>query len=509
MKQATNLIRCLLLSAIVLPGCVSKEEFYNEAGLSRESAYKQWEGRKTAEKQTQPVIAGKLSLEDCLKLTLTNNKSLLKTLEEREAARGVELGSYSAILPTVSLSGDYRRVDELSSFTFGGSRISFGALDNYSAGLRVTQPIFAGGAIPARINAGRLAALLADQAVRGAVQETVYAAQLGYYSVLLDQHLYTISNDAVKSAQAHLDDVKQKRTAGVASDYDVLRAEVELSNFTAQLIRSRNAINVAKANLVKIMGVSQDSSFTPSDELIYSAFNITMEQAVANAYRNRPDLFGRELGIRQQKELLAIAESSYYPVVSAYYQNGWSKPNTHNPMLVEWDSAWSYGLTAGLPLFNGFAREGSVISQKARLKQSQIDLVDSEETALFELTKSILSIEDAAEFVDSQKLNLSRAEEGLRLVEVGYREGVNNQVEVVDAQSALTTAKANYYQAIYSHLVAKLDLQKAMGTLTSFEPLKTSQSAFGETSPTGGSAPDSNNKPFDFAQGKQMEQTKK
>jgi outer membrane protein TolC len=423
-----------------------------------------------------------MSLDDCLKLTLTNNKSLLKTLEEKEVARGAELGSYSAALPTVSLSAGYKRLDEVS--------ILGGALDNYSAGLTVTQPIFAGAAIPARINAGRLGALLADQTVRAAVQETVYAAQRAYYNVLLDQHLYTISDDAVKSAKAHLDDVNQRREAGVASNFDVLRAEVELSNFTAQLIQSRNAIHVAKAGLIKIMGVSQDSSFALSDELLYSPSDITMQQAVASAYHSRPDLFGKEIGIRRQKELLAIVRSEYFPVVSAYYNNIWTKPDPHNSALVEWGSAWNAGLLAAWPIFDGFAREGSIIEQKARLKQSQIDLVDTEETAMFELTSAILSIEDAAEFVDSQKFNLSRAEEGLRLAEVGYKEGINTQVEVIDAQAALTTAKANYYQAIYSHLVAKLDLQKAMGALTSFEPVRPTQSA-----------PDSNNV--------QMEQTKK
>jgi len=89
---------------------------------------------------------------------------------------------------------------------------------------------------------------------------------------------------------------------------------------------------------------------------------------------------------------------------------------------------------------------------------------------LFELTKSLLTIEDAEEFVDSQRLNLTRAEEGNRLAEVGYREGINTQVEVIDAESALTKAKSLYYQAIYSHIIAKLDLQKAMGTLTGTEP---------------------------------------
>ena len=475
MKLTNNLILCLSLSAILLTGCVSKEEFTNEATLSRESAYKQWEGRKQADKQTQTVISGKLSLDDCLKLTLTNNKTLLKTLEEKEAARGGELGSYSAMLPTAAISAGYERVDEKQSFSFSGQNVAFGSLDNYSTALTVTQPIFAGGAIPARINAGRLGVLMADQAVRTAVQETVYAAQLGYYTVLLDQHLYMISEDAVKSAKSHLADVNQKHAVGVASNYDVLRAEVELSNFTAQFIQSRNAINISRANLLKIMGVSQDSAFVLGDELVYSPFSITMEQAVAAAYRNRPDLFGRELDIRQQKELLTIARSTYYPMVSAYYKDYWTKPNSHDPMQLGWDSGWNYGLTASLSLFDGFAREGGVISQKARVKQSQIDLVDTEETALFELTKATLSIEDAAEFVDSQKFNLSRAEEGLRLVEAGYRQGINTQVEVVDAQTALTTAKANYYQAIYSHLVAKLDLNKAMGTLARLEPSKMTQ----------------------------------
>jgi outer membrane protein TolC len=469
------LVACFILSLISLPGCVSKEDFFNDASLSRQSAYTQWENRKLAEKQIQPVVTGKLSVEDCLKLTLANNKVLLRTIEEKEAARGTELGSYSAILPSVDVTANYKRLDEVSSFTIPGGKISLGALDNYSAGLTVTQPLFAGGAIPARINAGRLAALLADQTVRATVQETVYAAELGYHSVLLDQHLYTISADAVKASQAHLDSVRQKRAAGVASDYDVLRAEVELSNFTAQLIQSRNAINVARAGLVKIMGISQDSSFTLNDELKYSAFSITMEQAVAAAYKNRPDLFSRELGIRQQKELLSIAQSQYYPNINAFFNNIWSNPDPHNQMIIDWGTAYNYGVMASWPIFDGFAREGSVITQKTRLKQSQIDLVDTEETALFELTRAILSIEDAAEFVDSQKLNLSRAEEGLRLVEVGYRQGVNTQVEVVDAQSALTTARANYYQSIYSHVVAKLDLQKAMGTLTGFETAKSLQ----------------------------------
>jgi outer membrane protein len=472
MKQKVIRYSFGVIVVFLLAGCASDEQLYKEVSLSRDAAYKQWETRKRQEEQLQPIIKGKLSIEDSLKLTLSNNKVLQRILQEKEVARGQRLKSYSAILPTVALSADYRRLDKVTSFDIdtltGKSSVQFGDVDNYSAALTVTQPIFAGGSIPGRINAARLFSLLTDENVREAIQELVYAAQYAYHDVLLSQHLVEISADAVRSAKAHLDSVKQKQQGGIASDFDVLRAEVELSNFQAEFIQNKNAIDIAQANLIKVMGVSQDSDFILSDALEYLPLNVTMEQAVEAAYRNRPDLYSREFDIKYQKEMLKIIHSRYWPAVNAYYTNTWSKPDPHSMMKIEWGRAWQAGVMASLPIFDGFAREGDIIAQKARVKQAQVDLIDAEETALFELTKALLSIQNANEFVESQRLNLTRAREGLRLAEVGYKEGTNTQVEMIDAQAALTTARVNYYQAIYSHIIAKLYLQKAMGTLTTF-----------------------------------------
>ncbi|MDD5064377.1 MAG: TolC family protein [Phycisphaerae bacterium] len=473
-KQAENMkneqlkhvlpVLCMLL-LIQLAGCTSSEEFYQEAGLSRDSAYRQWKSQREVQEQSQTRINGQLSLQDCLKLTIVNNKALQRVAQEKEFARGNELKSYSAILPSANLTGDYTRLDEVQSI----AGFTIGDVDNYSAGLMVTQPVFAGGSIIANINAGKLFSLLTDQTVRATTQDVIYEAEQSYYDVLLNQHLYQISADAVRSSQAHLDDVEFKRSGGVASDFDVLRAQVELSNFQAELIKNKNAINVSKAQLLKVMGISQDSNFILLDELIYVPLKITMEQAVETAYHNRPDLYKRQFDIKYQKELLNIARSRYWPTISGFYDNSWAKPDPHNSTMIEWGSAWQAGVMATLPVFDGFSREGDIIQQKARFKQSQIDLIDAEETTLFELTKGLLSIEDAEEFVQSQQLNLTRAEEGSRLAQVGYREGINTQVEVIDAESALTEAKSFYYQAIYSHIIAKLYLQKAMGILTTFE----------------------------------------
>jgi len=448
-------------AAVILTGCVSKEQYYEDITLSRQQAYQQWQSRKKAQKMAQTLINGELSLQDCIKLTIVNNKMLQSIVQEKEVARGEELRSYSAILPSLMLTYDYMRKDKVASL----GPITFGDVDNYSAGLRVSQPIFDGGSMIARMNSARLFSLMTDETVRSTVQDILYLAIHAYHDVLLDQHLLEISQDAVRSSQAHLDNVRTKRKGGVASDFDVLRAEVELSNFEAELIQNKNTINVAKANLLKIMGVSQDSEVSLTDELVYVPEDISMEQAVETAFNNRPDLLSGELDIKYQKEQLNIARSQYWPAVSGFYERSFSKPDPHNGTLIDWGYIWNAGVSVSFPVFDGFAREGSVIQQKARFKQAQINLVDAEETTLFEITKALLSIHDAEEFVHSQRLNLTRAEEGLRLAEVGYKEGTNTQVEMIDAQSALTEAMANYYQSIYTHIISKLDLQKSMGTL--------------------------------------------
>jgi outer membrane protein TolC len=453
---------------LLVGGCTSQKEFANDVGLSRKAAYRQWESRKAQEEGQQPRISGKLSVEDCVKLTLAHNKMLQQTLEERNVAEGQLVSSRSAYLPNVALSAQYRREEQVPSFDIPGiGHVQLGTVNNYSTALTVTQPLYAGGAISAQVRAARLFSLLTDQTVRAATQDVVYATETAYYNLLLSQHLVDISTDAVRAAKVHLDDVEKKRAGGVASNFDVLRAQVELSNFEADLIRSKNAINIARASLIKTIGVSQDSDFSLSDEFAFAPIQVPMEQAVETAFTNRPDLYSREYQIRQQREQLKLARSRYLPNVSAYFTNTWSSPSptSFGSSASEWGRIWQTGLQGAWPIFDGFQREGNVIQQKARLRQAQIGLVDAEETAIFELTQAILSMENAEEFVQSQRLNLTRATEGLRLAQVGYEQGVNTQVEVIDAQSALTTARVNYYQAIYSHVVAKLAVERAMGTI--------------------------------------------
>jgi len=454
-----------VVSIATLSGCASSEGHYESITRNRQVAYSRWKNEQDRETGPEPRLRGALTLQDALKVALSYNKSLQVALQEKEIARGVIKESYSEALPTVSATADYSRLDEVTSFEIEDRSVSFGDIDNYSAGLEVTQPLYRGGAISAALRAARLASSLADEQVRGAVQTVIFEVAGAYYDTLLAQHLYAVYRDAVKSAEAHLKDVQIKRDQGVASAFDVLRAQVDVSLFEAEMIQQQNRINLTKTELLRLMGSSQASEIQLSDELAYAPMRPVLEEAVRLAYENRPDLYQAELGVRLQREALRVARSKYWPRVDAWFQQRWAKPDPHRSMVIDWGDAWSAGVSASIPIFDGFAREGRIQQERERLRQREIQLVDSEERALLEIQQAMLSLRDAEEFVGSQQLNLQRAREALRLAEVGYREGIEEAVKVTESRAALTQAQGLYYEAVHSHAVARLALQKAMGIL--------------------------------------------
>ncbi len=469
MKRAqgrTGAAACLILAALLsvtAAGCAGRARVYRDVMESRREAYEQWLVQREAADAAQVRIEGKLSLQDALKLSVANNKTLQAALEERGVARGRIVEAMGEALPSAEVRADYTRLDKVAGFNVGGQGVSLGDPDNYSVDLTVTQPLYRGGAIRSAIRAARVYAVFTDEQVRGVTQQMFFDVAMAYYEVLLAQQLVEVAKDSVEASRRSLKLVESRKALGTATKLDVLRTQVELSNFQAVEIKQRNLVNRGKTTLLKLMGVSQDSNIELSGKLTYSEINPVYEDAVKTAFENRPDIFTAELQVRMQREAFNVAFSRYFPSLDAFYTQTWAKPDPHTN-VVDWGDAWKAGVTLDWTLFD-LRREGKLMQEASLLRRDRIELIDAEERALREIRAAILSINDAREFVDSQRLNQKRAEEGLRLAMVGQEQGINTEVEVYDARAALTLAKANYYQAIYDHTVARLILQRAMGIL--------------------------------------------
>ena len=454
------------LVAAMQVGCLAVPDADQMRGIRSAAAERRLEdiaGKTTTESGV--YLAGPLLLSEAVALALGYNRTLQQEMLGREIARGRIQESYGEALPTLALSGGYlRRDEELGATASSGEYRATRLQDQTTAGLRLTQPLF-NGRIGAALRAARLYDAWTEAGLRSAVEVVLHDVIRAYYDAVLSSHLLDVNVAALETAEAQLADVRALRRQGMASPYDELRAEVEVSNFHAQALQARNAKDVAYTLLYRLVGASPESAAELVDDVPLVVESVEFNEALRAALENRSDLLEAEYALRMQRESVAIARSRYVPEISGYVLQSWANPDPHESTRAEWGDEWQAGVQASWAIFDGFARRGKLEQERAKLGQMEIALQDAEERVVSQIRQAVLSLKTAEEFAHSQSRNLETAKEALRLVQAGLKEGQNTPVEVMDARQALTKASANYYQSLFTHAMARVAVQRAMGLL--------------------------------------------
>ena len=453
-------------AAALLAGCAGVPDAAQMRAIRAEAADRRLAD--LAQKTTTDsgtYLSGPLLLWEAVALAQGHNRPLEQERIGREIARGRIQASYAEALPNLALTGSYaRRDEELGTTASSGEFIATRLQDQTSAGLRLTQPLF-NGRIGAALRAARLYDEWTEATIRAATEAVQRETIRAYYQAVLSEHLLAVNEKALATAERQLENARARRRQGMASNYDELRAQVEVSNFHAQTLQARNDKDLAYTALYRLMGASPESAAELVDEIPLVPEEVSFADAARTALARRADLAVAEYALRLQRESVAAAQGRYWPEVSGYVSQTWANPDPHESARDDWGDEWQAGVQLSLPLFDGFDRRGALIQERARLRQLEVALQDAEEKALSEIRQAVRALKTAEEFAHSQSQNLATAQEALRLVETGLKEGQNTPVEVMDARQALTKASANYYQSLFSHALARVELQQAMGLM--------------------------------------------
>ncbi len=460
-----RVILAAALAALLTAGCVAtRAEYYEGLGRRRAASFERWR-TPDPDAPDRPLLTGPLTLEEAVHIALAENTQIQATLQEKERARGRRIGAYSEALPRLGLTGTYTRLDQVPTVDLGVQTIEMGNRDNYAWQVEVTQPLYKGGVMRIAQRAARIFSYLSDERVRSTVEGTLFMVATAYYDSLLAERLIEVHEAALESAERHLENVQARRRHGAATEYDVLRARVDVSNIRADLIEQQNLRDRAQTRLLRAIGASQQSEVHLVTDMVYQPFEPDLAESVHLALTNRADIYEAELSADLQAEAVKEARSFYLPRLDAFGQHRWARPDPQDATSSRWGDEWQAGLRLSWPLFDGFAREGRIIEQRALQRQAEILLADTEEKAVQEVQTAILELQNARELVESQRLNIERADRALELVQAGYREGVNTEVELLDARTALTRARGLYHQALHRHTIARIDLRRATGIL--------------------------------------------
>lgn len=391
-----------------------------------------------------------LSLDESIAMALKNNPEIKIAQAEKEAAAWGINQAKSAKRPSVDISHTSQRLD-------GGSGTGVG--NNFSNGVTLSVPIYTGGNLEGQIDQAKISYQTAELSVAETRQQLKLDATTGYFAVLEARDLLEVSKQSVDNLAAHLKNVQAQYSVGTVAKTDVLRSEVELADAQQTLIKTQNSYDLAVSSLNNVIGLPLDTELSIKDNLKYEQYPMPLADSIQFALTNRPEAEQAQLAVESAKHGIRIAKSGNRPTVSASANTGWDD----STFPGDEDNTWSVGLTASWSVFDSGLT-------KAKVKQADYGVTKADEQARqtldsiqLEVRQAFLNMKEAEKRIATTHVTVDKAEEDFKIAQVRYAAGVGTNLDVLDAQLALTTAKTNYIQALYDYNTSKADLDKAMG----------------------------------------------
>jgi outer membrane protein TolC len=404
-----------------------------------------------------------LSLQESIDLALANNKTVLIQKQEVESMNGQVAQARSAALP--NLSGYTQYLVTKGTMNFGGSEgFTFDLNDKYyEAGVTLQQSIYTAGRVGAAMRAAKAARGYARQNLEAVLKEVTYGVKASFGGVLLAQEMSDLAKQSLELTEAHLKNVEQLYKQGVASEYELIRARVQVAQMVPQSIKADNELDRALIVFRNTLGLSADEKVIPDGKLERNLVETSVEEAFALAKQKRNELAAARLRVDGMKAALDVARADRYPSLS-FIGNAYL--DTEQPELdeKEWRTKmWSATVNLSLPIFDGLRTKGKIKQTRALYEQARLLSEQTLDGVRLEVEQAVSKLAEARKLVDSQVASVEQAQKGLDIADIRYKNGVGTQLELLDAQVALTTARTNYFTAVYEHFMAVAELERATG----------------------------------------------
>jgi len=409
-----------------------------------------------AAQETQPTTQVKKTLAECIAIALEQHPSLKAATAFVEAGQQRVREAVSNYLPQVSANYDLirqknRPVTALSGLAGGTSR----TFNLQTAQGTLTQVLFDFGQ---NLNAIR-SAQASEQSLQAnrTTQREVVVLNLkdAYFNVLATRRLLTVADETVRQNEKHLEQAQGRFNVGLAAKFDVTQAQVQLANAQLNQVTARNNVAVARETLRNALGLTGPLDFDIVDNFDVHQVSVTESEALTSAYDKRPEIESIRAQELAAAEQIASLQKNYLPSVQG--QADYKFQGTDYPSRDLWD----IGATVNLSLFNGGLTTAQIGEQKANLANLKYNEEVTRQNIALEVRQDVLNLTQAAESIRVSETALRQARENLELAEGRYNTGVGNIIELTDAQASLTTAEANYVQALYNYKTTVAALEKA------------------------------------------------
>ena len=444
----------------------------------------------------------RFTLQEAIETALRQNPDILRARQEIERTKGLVVEVRGQALPQLEATARFQQTDpnlgDFGGISTGdgsgatptpgatptatatatpgdngeGSGGGIGTTNNsYNLRFQVSQLVFAGGGVRAQISAANFTKDSSYFALRNTVDQVISLVRTQFYQILLNRALIGVQEQSIRLLESQLQDQQNRFEAGTVPRFNVLQAQVALSNQRPDLFSARNNLRIAELQLAKTLGLDFDpargnsSPLEAVGELAYRPRHIPLIHAIALATERRAFLKQQRASIFNAREQIRAAQAGYFPTVRV--NGGYefqSSPFSDN--IADVSQGYTFGATGNWAIFDGFQTAGRVKQARAGLETAQINYDDAVRQVELEVQQAYSNLEQGDELIRSTGETVAQAEEALRLASARLSAGAGTQLEVLNARVEVTRSQSTRLQALFSYESALADFDRVIAADT-------------------------------------------
>lgn len=375
-------------------------------------------------------------------------------------------GSYAALYPNISVSGSYQRTlkKQVMAMEFQGQamEIEVGKWNNVSAGVTASMPL-----INAELwQSMKLSALdveIAVEQARSSKISMISQVKKAYYAVLLAKQVYDVYKQVYDNAAKNLERTEQNYNAGKSSEYEYLRAQVNVKNAEPNMYSAMTAIDLAIWQLKAVMGVDLEANIGVvgnidqyKDEML--AFSIMSENINLD---NNSTLIQLQMQEQQIERTVKMTKYHYIPTLAASFSYNYMAMG--DDFKFKWYPYSVVGLSLNIPIFDGFSTSSNIRQYKAAKNIMQLNREDTERNLKITLKNYENQITTCMKNYAAAESTVEVAQRSYDIAERMYELGKATLLELNDAMIGLVQAQLTMSQAVYSFMVTKSSIEELEG----------------------------------------------
>lgn len=427
----------------------------------------------------EAAAALKLTLEDALRIALTESPTIeianQQIVSKRLARREAQAGLY----PSIAGSVQYTRTLKKQRFVFGddaGGAVEVGTSNQYTAGFSISLPLVA----PTLWKSIQLTQIDIEKAEELARESGINLAQAvkdGYYSLLLAQESLAALTKNYEQAEANAEMTRLRFNQGVVSEYDWIRAQVQVKNLEPNLFQAESGVALSKLRLTTLMGIEVEEI-----ELLEHLGDAS-KAMFAEALTQEEETLGQNSSLRQldiQKGMLEktlkLQHTAHMPTLAANLSYSYmAMDNGFNFKNYNWFPFSTLGFTVAIPIFDGGSRYYKAKQTRVGLSTLELQRLDVERNLRTQLRSAKDQVNRSVKQVGSAQGSVDMARKGVEIARKRYDTGLGTFIELNDSEVALLQSELTYNQSLYEYLSAKAILENIAGTFR-LEQYRTSDS---------------------------------